>query len=537
MQQVKSARVVLLVFMGVLSLAPAQGLSAAENVRFVRGELLVKFKPGVPRFVMEDIHRGVGARVLRGFRGDPLLYHVRIPRGWDLEKALAYYQTRADVQYAQPNFIYHLTETVPSDLNFSQQWGWKSADGADVGATFAWDKARGRFTVVVASIDTGVDYLHPDLGLNIWTNPQEAGLNCYDGIDNDGNGFVDDCRGWNFVSKNNNPRDDNNHGTHTSGILGALTNNGLGVAGANWDVQIMPVKFLNASGSGFTSDAVDAIDYAVRNGASILNNSWGGTGFDPALLDAIKRARDAGVLFVAAAGNSGTDNDVYPFYPCDYSNFLDPPSNIICVAATDANNNLAWFSNFSPISVHLGAPGDNILSTLTNQNYGWLSGTSMAAPHVAGAAALLKGCTSSLDYLSIKNILLGTARPNLSLALNTVTGGVVNYQAAIDFLLAGGTGACDPAPSNTLPVANPGGPYNANFRKPIQFNGTPSYDADGQILLYFWAFGDGTTGVGPRPVHQYATGGTYTVTLTVRDNLGGLGSKTTTANIRPSGRR
>src|SRR3990172_868331 len=199
--------------------------TAAGRGQYVPGELLVKFKPGVPAYVMADIHRGVGARVLKSFRGDARLYHVSIPRGWGLEKALAYYQTRADVQYAQLNWVYHITETIASDPNFSAQWAWQNlgenggTPGADVRATAAWDKTHGRFTVVVASIDTGVDYLHPDLGLNIWTNPQEAGVNCTDRIDNDLNAYADDCRGWNFVSGTNNPRDDNGHGTHTAGTI------------------------------------------------------------------------------------------------------------------------------------------------------------------------------------------------------------------------------------------------------------------------------------------------------------------------------
>ena len=522
-----------------------QAAAAAGKRLYAPGELLVKFKPGVSTYVMAEIHRGVGARVLKNFRGDPRLYHVNIPKGWDLEKALAYYQTRADVQYAQPNLIYHITTTTTSDPSFSQQWAWLNegqtggTNGADVRATGAWVKTHGRFSVVVASIDTGVDYLHPDLGLNIWTNPKEAGLKCTDGIDNDANGFPDDCRGWNFVANSKDPRDDNGHGTHTAGTIGALGNNSLGVTGANWDVQIMPVKVFDSTGSGFTSWAVEGIDYAVQNGARILNNSWGATANDPALLDAIKRAETAGALFVAAAGNNASNNDVTPFYPCSYSSALftgavTPPANILCVAATDDTDSRPWFTDYGATTVHLGAPGVDILSTLLNQSYGSLNGTSMSAPHVSGAAALLKGCKASLSFQTIRQILLDTARPVLDLSGLTTTGGVVDYEAAINDRRAAGKRYCDPAPSNVAPLANVGGLYGSNYKQPVQFNGSGSYDPDGQVLLYFWDFGDGMTGVGARPTHQYVTGGIYTVTLTVRDNLGGIGSQTTTATMRPT---
>ena len=536
----------LVILLGGISLGfLAQGAAARSlgDGEYVPHELLVKFKPGTPLYVRQEIHRGVGATALQRFARDERLVRVRVPEGVDLDSALAYYSTLADVQYVQKNLLYHIVETNPTDPGFVQQWGWKNTlpdtdPLADVGATFAWDKARGRFSIVVADIDTGVDYTHRDLALNIWTNPGEAGVKCANGIDDDRDGFVDDCRGWNFYAYSNDPMDDNGHGTHTSGTIGALTGNGLGVAGANWDVQIMPLKFMDATGTGTTAGAIEALDYAVAHGATISNNSWGGTGFDPALLDAIKRAEAAGHLFITAAGNGplingvsvGTDNDTTPFYPCNFSLYA---SNVICVAATDANDNLAGFSNYGSTTVHLGAPGDGILSTYLGQGYAFLSGTSQATPHVAGGAALLKGCKASLPSATIKDILLRTVRQSLDLIGKTTTGGLVNYQAALDDPRVG---ACDPAASSTLPVADAGGPYNVNIRKPVRFNGTGSYDSDGQILLYFWDFGDGTYGVGPNPVHQYATRGTRIVTLTVRDNSGSVSSQSTTVNIRPGGR-
>jgi serine protease len=536
----------LVILLGGISLGfLAQGAAARSlgNGEYVPHELLVKFKPGTPPYVRQEIHRGVGATAIQHFARDERLVRVRVPEGVDLDSAIAYYSTLADVQYVQKNLLYHIVETVPHDPGFVQQWGWKNMLAgtnplADVGATLAWDKAHGRFSIVVADIDTGVDYTHPDLALNIWTNPGEAGVKCANGIDDDRDGFVDDCRGWNFYVYSNDPMDDNGHGTHTSGTIGALTGNGLGVAGANWDVQIMPLKFTDATGTGTTAGAIAALDYAVAHGATISNNSWGTTGFDPGLLDAIKRAEAAGHLFITSAGNDGRDNDTHPFYPCDFTKYdpinnLEPPTNIICVAATDAYNNRAGFSNYGFTTVHLGAPGVGILSTYLHQGYASLDGTSQATPHVTGGAALLKGCKASLSYGTIKDILLRTVRQNSALIGITATGGVVNYQAALNDPRFD---TCDPAPTSTLPVAEAGGPYNVNIKKPVRFNGTASYDTGGQILLYFWDFGDGTYGVGPNPVHQYAIRGTRIVTLTVRDNSGSVSSQSTTVNIRPTGR-
>ena len=536
----------LVILLGGISLGfLAQGAAARSlgNGKYVPHELLVKFKPGTPPYVRQEIHRGVSATVLQRFARDERLVRVRVPEGADLDSALAYYSTLADVQYVQKNLLYHIVETIPTDPGFAQQWGWKNTlpganPLADVGATFAWDTAHGRFSVVVADIDTGVDYTHRDLALNIWTNPGEAGVKCANGIDDDRDGLVDDCRGWNFYAYSNDPMDDNGHGTHTSGTIGALTGNGLGVAGANWDVQIMPLKFTDATGTGTTAGAIAALDYAVAHGATISNNSWGTTGFDPALLEAIKRAEAVGHLFITAAGNYGTNNDIYPFYPCDFTKYdqinnPNPPTNIICVAATDAYNNRAGFSNYGFTTVHLGAPGVGILSTYRNQGYASLSGTSQATPHVTGGAALLKACKPSLPSATIRDILLSTVRQNSALIGITATGGIVNYQAALNDPRVG---TCDPAASSTLPVADAGGPYNVNIRKPVRFNGTASYDTGGQILLYFWDLGDGTYGVGPNPVHLYATRGTRTVTLTVRNNFGSVASQSTTVNIRPRGR-
>jgi serine protease len=263
----------LVILLGGISLgllAQAAAARSLGNGKYVAHELLVKFKPGTPPYVRQEIHRGAGATVLQRFARDERLVRVRVPEGIDLDSALAYYSTLADVQYVQKNLLYHIVEAIPTDPGFAQQWGWKNTlpdtnPFADVGATFAWDKARGRFSIVVADSDTGVEYTHRDLALNIWTNPGEAGVRCANGIDDDRDGFVDDCRGWNFYAYSNDPMDDNGHGTHTSGTIGALTGNGLGVAGANWDVQIMPLKFTDATGTG--TPALECYPFSSRTQA------------------------------------------------------------------------------------------------------------------------------------------------------------------------------------------------------------------------------------------------------------------------------
>ena len=245
-------------------------------------------------------------------------------------------------------------------------------------------------------IDTGIDYTHPDLAANIWNNPGEiAGNN----IDDDRNGYVDDIRGWDFVNGDNNPADDNGHGTHCAGIIGAQANNGAGISGVNWQVSITPLKILDGSGSGEVSDAAEAIWYAKRNGASITSNSYGGTDFSQTLKDAID---GTGVLVICAAGNEANNNDQISFYPASYSS-----PNVISVAASDQFDNLASFSNYGAVSVDVAAPGTSIYSTYKGGTYKSMSGTSMAAPHVAGIAGLIRSVRSDVSNSGIKDAIIG----------------------------------------------------------------------------------------------------------------------------------
>ena len=319
--------------------------------------------------------------------------------------------------FCEPNY-YVEASAVSNDPLSSQLYGLSL-----MGAQKAWDRSTGSSNVVVAIIDTGVDYNHPDLAANIWTNPGEIAGN---GIDDDGNGWIDDVHGINAYAGSGNPLDDNGHGTHVSGTIGATGNNSLGVVGVNWNVRIMGLKFLGSGGGGSIFGAIQAINYMIdaknRYGLNlkVANNSWGGAGYSKALEDAISKANDAGIIFVAAAGNESTNNDILPSYPANYN-----LPNVVSVAAIDSAQSLAFFSNYGSI-VDIAAPGVAILSTLPNSNYGSLSGTSMATPHVSGALALLAAYDSSLSINSMIDRLYSTATPVAGLSGKIRTGAMLN---------------------------------------------------------------------------------------------------------------
>ena len=282
---------------------------------------------------------------------------------------------RPGVRFAEPDYVVK-SSVEPNDPEWFRMWGLKK-----IGMPTVWDRSKGSKDVVVGVIDTGVDYRHSDITTaQMWVNPRETS----NGVDDDQNGYVDDLHGADCRNNDGDPMDDHGHGTHVAGTIGAASNNSKGVPGINWDVKVMALKFMDSSGSGFLSDAVKCLDYAVRNGAHVTNNSWGGGGYSQALFDAINRARVANQLFVAAAGNEGIDLDQNPSYPASY-----PHDNIISVAATNSSDIQASFSNFGRRSVDLAAPGVGIFSTVLNGGYASWNGTSMAAPHVTGTAALL----------------------------------------------------------------------------------------------------------------------------------------------------
>jgi serine protease len=400
--------------------------------------LLVQFREGT---VSSNLAPGsiAGSRLTASWAIAPGLNKVELDAGADLDAALAAYRNDPNVLFAEPDYRVSLN-LLPDDSDFGNLWGLNN-DGnnggtvdADIDAPEAWDVTTGSHDTIVAVIDTGIDYTHPDLADNIWTNAGEIPGNR---IDDDRNGYVDDVHGYDFVNRDGDPMDDHFHGTHVAGTIGAVGNDANGITGVNWHVQIMALKFLDASGGGYTSDAIEALNYAVANGAIASNNSWGGGGFSSAFQTAIQNAANQGHIFVAAAGNEGINNDLDPFYPAGYN-----VDNVISVAATDSDDDLAYFSNYGTTSVDLAAPGVNIYSTFPTRmtdamrdegfptHYASISGTSMATPHVTGVVALVASLHPDWGYDQIIQQVLGTVDV-IPAAAKTVTGGRLNAAAAV----------------------------------------------------------------------------------------------------------
>lgn len=404
------------------------------------GEVLVKFRPGSPAHARAAVEReeDIDAAESVG-SGGAVRMHSRSRNAAALVDSLS---QRADVEYAELNYkVQALMLPNEPPRQFASEWAMLNTGqsnnrrygiaGADIRATLAWDLTTGSNANVVAILDTGIDYRHADLAANIWSAPADYTVNV--------GGVAVTClagtHGFNVLTMTCDPLDDNNHGTHVAGIVGAVGNNGVGVAGVNWTASIMAVKFLDAAGMGTVADAVNAIEYVIQArhvlgaGANVrlLSNSWGLLPqTSNALLDAINKADLNEMLFVAAAGNNYANNDVAPNYPSNFATH-----NMLAVAATDQADYLARFSNFGPTTVHLGAPGVDIVSTIPYSGYAYKSGTSMATPHVAGAAALLLARDGNLSVDDLRNTILGTVDLLPSLAGQTTTGGRLNLFKAV----------------------------------------------------------------------------------------------------------
>lgn len=414
---------------------PDPSFATSENGDFAEGRILVKLDEDTPRKVLDNANRRNNARVEERLE-EVGVDVIDLPRGLKVSEAVDRYDSYLGVEYAEPDFRLQPAQVSANDPDYPKLYGLNNTGqtggtvDADIDVPEAWSQTTGRPETLVSVIDTGVDINHPDLANNIWTNPGEVPGN---GRDDDGNGYVDDVNGWDFYNGDNtvfDAGDGDEHGTHVAGTIAAEGNNDTGVTGVNWRASIMPLKFLGPNG-GFTSDAIKAIDYAVAEGASISNNSWGGGGYSQSLKDAITRADAAGHLFVAAAGNGGLDgvgddNDVTPSYPASYDN-----PNIISVAATDKDDELAGFSNFGERTVDLGAPGVRILSTLPGNSYGVYSGTSMATPHVTGVAALVKSENPQATDDQVKARILEAAEAKSGLQSRTVTDGRLDAARAL----------------------------------------------------------------------------------------------------------
>ena len=370
----------LLAALGSGAVSPSQASAPAPSEQ---RELLVRFEPGAAQArALEAVGADVAERLSL-----PGLVRVELEPGTSLAAAEAAFEQRPEVRYAEPNYRYSVHAT-PNDSLFGQLWGLDQLNDADIDAPEAWNLTTGSLAVTVAVVDTGVAYTHPDLTANI-------------------------VPGWDFFNHDSDPFDADGHGTHVAGIIGAHGNNGVGTTGVNWRVRLMPLR-VGTANSIPAAAVVEAFDHACRNGVKVVNGSFGGFSSSTAIHEAIVRC--PGTLFVFSAGNSGTNNDVQPVFPCN-----DPSRNVVCVAATDSSDQLASFSNRGT-SVELAAPGAGILSTVPGNVYAVFSGTSMAAPHVAGTAALVLAGRPSLTPLQVRQALLLSADPKPSLNGHVATG-------------------------------------------------------------------------------------------------------------------
>jgi len=365
----------------------------------------------------------------------------RFRSGWELfgcdpartEEVLDSLRNDPTVAHAEPDYLIY-ADIIPDDPHFNLQWGLHNTgqtDGipdADIDAPEGWNITTGASDILVGVIDSGIDPEHPDLAPNIWLNPAEIPGN---NIDDDNNGFIDDYHGYDFYRNDPIPDDEHGHGTHVSGTIGAVGNDSTGVAGVAWDVSLMALKFLGPDRSGPTSAAISAIEYAIDQGVDLINASWGSTTYSAALYDIIALAGDAGILFVASGGNSSLDNDKYPQYPAAYD-----LENIVTVASTDASDELSYFSNWGLTTVDLGAPGSSIMSTLPGGQYGYMSGTSMAAPHVTGALVLARSRWPEMTSGELKAQLLAGTEVKESLVGLTVSAGRLNTRKMLESVIA-----------------------------------------------------------------------------------------------------
>ena len=483
--------------------------------------VLVRFAPYVDEAYRETVRAMVGNGVIKSYEQEPGLELIHTAVG--VQRAITLLS--GAVLYAEPDYVVHATNT-PNDPNFGLLWGMNNTGqtvngdpgiaGADSNAPEAWNTYTGDANFTIAIIDTGTQYTHPDLAANIWTNPGEIAGN---GIDDDADGYVDDTRGWDFFSVDNNPDDTNGHGTHTAGTVGAVGNNGIGVAGVNWNCKLVPLRFIGPTG-GYTSDAILAVNYCRTKNIKVSNNSWGGGGFSQGLYDAINAAKSVGHIFCAAAGNNGTNNDTTPSYPASYN--LD---NIVAVAATDNNDARASFSCYGLTSVDLGAPGVTVLSTYSGSQYAYLSGTSMATPHVTGGVALVYALNPGWTYQQVRTQILSTVRHIPSMNGVTATGGVLDLAAAIGL-----------PTGNTPPVVAISSPSNGAsfvFGSAITFTGSATDAQDGNLgaSLVWTSSLMGQIGTGTSFARSDLVVGTHVITAAATDTGALTGTYQLTINV------
>ncbi len=496
-----------------------------SKINYVPGEVLVRFKSEFDAASKEDsmselntedgeiqieVQNFEGAEIVQGLR----LVKVGANQTFDAIEAL---NKRDDVIYAEPNYIYY-ENVIPNDTSFFRKWDLlntgqvyggsvSGTPDADIDADDAWNITTGDRNIVIGIVDSGLDVNHPDLQANVWTNPDETPGN---GIDDDGNGYIDDMNGWDFLNNDasvyDDP-DDDDHGTHVAGIAGATGNNSTGVTGVNWEVSLMSLKTIGTGGS--TTKIAAALNYARdmrqkwinTNGAQganvrVLNNSYGGSGFSQTMFTAISQLNSVGILFVASAGNESTNTDYLPHYPSDY----DLP-NVISVAATDDDDNLAGFSNFGVGATTMGAPGRFVYSTIPDNKYAFFSGTSMASPQVAGAAALILAQHPNLTVKQLKSTLIYKGDPKPALANGvTTTGRRLNVNNS--FQNATEVDNTPPNPINNLSVVSTNGREIT-----LQWTSPSDNGSNGKAALYEFIFAS-------------LTGPTFPLTSKIPSNAG-----------------
>lgn len=419
--------------------ATAEGIALGETRNFGRPEVLVKFKSGVSLETIESLTARFNDRVEDRIENIAGWTSIDDLDNADADAIVAKYTSLPEVEYAEPNFEISLSEAgpldpiLPRDPQFNDQWALANSgqrggkQGADISATLAWATTTGSEDVVVAVLDSGVDYNHEDLRENMWTRP--ASMDPYHDSEQ---GTVDDTDGYSAIEGLPDPMDDNGHGTHCAGIIGAEGENNLGIAGVNWKVKILPLKFMSAGGFGTTKDAIEAINYVIDRkkagvNVRVISASWGSTQKSRALEDVIRKAYENDILFVAAAGNATTDNDRRPHFPSSYN-----VPNVISVAALDRNDQLAKFSNYGPKSVAIAAPGVEILSTWLGNDYEEKSGTSMATPVISGVAALILAQNPGMSVDDLRKKLMDSTDPIVALKGKTVSGGRINAAKALE---------------------------------------------------------------------------------------------------------
>ncbi len=430
------------VVLGLCGLVLACGCYTADEIRGVDpvvldGEYVVGMSDAATQASVTEFAEAHGFELIEAREYDRLAVLVD-HRYRDAKDVLDLLDASELTDYSEPHYVYDVVRT-PNDYG-DYLWGLHNtgasggAAGADIGAFEAWDVSTGSGTII-AVIDTGVDVTHPDLRPNLWTNPGEVPGN---GVDDDGNGYVDDVHGYDFVHDDGDPDDREGHGTHVAGTAAAKGDDGYGVVGAAFDAQIMGLKFLDRGAGGYSSMAAAAIHYAVNNGADVINASWGGYGQSTAIRNAIAYARSRGVLFVAASGNQANDNDQYGFYPASFT--LD---NVISVASHDRYDRLSSFSNYGASRVDLMAPGSSIVSTVPGGDWAYMDGTSMASPFVAGVAALLRAADPTASLAELRSALLDHTTPVAGGSDRVATGGRLNAAAALQALVGGGASPGD----------------------------------------------------------------------------------------------